>query len=126
MTSLEVVVNQPEGRSLRLWRAVLSLALPADPVGVVTQNPVVPGLVENLVLEFDEAYTAFVDAFVELPSEGQMLALQAMDTTLAAMVGAKDETLWTERARREDPIWNEVRSLAGRVLSEFDWPRNHA
>jgi hypothetical protein len=126
VTSLEVVANQPEGRSLRLWRVVLSLALPVDPVGVVTQNPVVPGLSENLVLEFDEAYTAFVDAFVELPSEGQMLALQAMDTTLGAMVGAKDETLWTERARREDPIWNEVRSLAGRVLSEFDWPTNDA
>ena len=55
-------------------------------------------------------------------SEDQMLALQAVDTKLAAMVGAKDAALWTESARREDPLWAEVRSLAMRVLVEFDWP----
>lgn len=112
----------PEGRSLRLWRVVLSLAEPLDPLGSVARPTALPGLSENLVLEFDEAYTDFVDAFDALPSEDQMLALQAVDTKLAAMVEVKDAALWTESARREDPLWVEVRLLAMRVLVEFDWP----
>lgn len=101
---------------------VLSLAEPLDPLGSVARSTALPGLSENLVLEFDEAYTDFVDAFDALPSEDQMLALQAVDTKLAAMVEVKDAALWTESARREDPLWVEVRLLAMRVLVEFDWP----
>ncbi len=67
-----------------------------------------------------------MDGTSVLPSETQMLALQAIDTKLAAMVGAKDVELWTERARREDPLWSEVRTLASRVLDEFDWPVDRA
>ena len=76
----------------------------------------------SLVVEFDEAYTAFIDGFVDLPSESQMVALQAVDTKLSAMVDAKDAALWTARARREDPIWIEVRELAAEVIGEFGWP----
>jgi len=123
MSSFDVISPQPEGRSLRLWRVVLSLAAPVGPPGIAARHPAVPGLAENLVLEFDEAYTEFVDGFDALPSEGQMLALQAVDTMFTSMVGAKDAALWTENARREDPLWAEVRSLAMHVLSEFDWPK---
>lgn len=126
MSSLEVVAGRPKGRSLRLWRAMLSLALPAEPLEIAAQRPAIPGFAESLVLEFDEAYTGFVDGVEALPSEAQMLALQAVDRKLAAMVSAKDAALWTERARREDLIWAEVRGLAMRVLREFDWPTNHA
>ncbi|MBJ21323.1 MAG: hypothetical protein GY910_06745 [bacterium] len=123
MSSLEVAAKEPEGRSLRLWRVVLSLA---EPAGALRDQPSHPGLSENLVFEFDEAYTAFVDRFSTLPSEAQMLALQALDTKVAAMVGAKDADLWTQRARREDPNWDDVRSLATRILVEFGWPTMHA
>ena len=77
---------------------------------------------ENLVVEFDQAYTDFVEGFDQLPSESQLLALQAVDTQLAAMVGEKDALLWTVRACREDSRWIEVRALAEKVVDEFDWP----
>ena len=131
MSSLEIVVDGAtaavlEGRSRRLWRVVASLSRPPEAPESSPRRPVVPGLAENLVFEFDEAYTAFVDGFVELPSEGQLLALQAVDQRLAAMVGAKDASLWTEQARRTDPVWDEVRELATRVLTEFGWPADPA
>jgi len=82
----------------------------------------VQGLAENLVFEFDEAYTAFVEGFERLPTDAQLLALQAMDTRLSAMVRARDAALWTEAARRDEPDWQEVRRLAAEVLSAFGWP----
>jgi hypothetical protein len=125
MTTLEGVAMKPTGRSLELWRAVLSLAEPVEPPEIAALRPPIPGFAENLVLKFDEAYTSFVEGFEELPSEGQMLALQAVDIQLAAMVAEKDAGLWTDLARREDIHWIEVRSLAARVLSEFGWPSTH-
>lgn len=118
------VLKEPEGRALRLWRIVLSLSQTPDPPRRPAAGGAsgVAGLAENLVFEFDEAYTAFVEGFVALPSERQMLALQAVDTQLARMVAARDATLWTEQARREAPVWNEVRTLAAQVLAAFDWP----
>jgi len=122
MTSLEIMEGEPEGQSLRLWRVVLSLAQVPDPPALVVRTLPAPGLAENLVVEFDEAYTAFVDGIRVLPNEGRLLALQTLDSKLSAMVGAKDAALWTEKARREDPVWTEVRSLATQVLVEFEWP----
>jgi len=115
---------KPAARSNRLWRAVLSLAKPVDPPEVAAGRPVVPGFAENLVVEFDDAYTTFVEGFDSLPSEGQMLALQSVGNKLTSMVGAKDPGLWTDQARREDANWIELRSLAMQVLLEFDWPAN--
>jgi hypothetical protein len=83
---------------------------------------VVAGRSENLVLEFDEAYTAFVEGFEVLPTEAQLVALQAVDSKLAAMVGEKDATLWSERSRRQDPVWQDVRRLASAAIHAFDWP----
>ena len=117
-----------DARSRRLFRAVLSLSQPprARPNSSPRSEggvPPVPGLAENLVVEFDEAYTAFVEGFETLPSDAQLLALQAIDTRLSAMVRAKDVALWSEAARRDEPDWQEVRKLAKRVLMVFDWPR---
>lgn len=74
------------------------------------------------MLEFDEAYTAFVEGFERLPDEEQLLALQRVDAQLAGMVRAQDAELWTERARREDGVWDEVRELAEGVIRVFGWP----
>jgi hypothetical protein len=81
------------------------------------------GAAENLVFEFDEAYTSFVEGFETLPTEEQLVALQAVDTHVSSMVDAKDAALWTEGARREAGVWQDIRTLAERVLEVFDWPR---
>jgi len=122
MTRLEVARTAPAGREARLWRAVASLAESPPSVEEAKHRPVVAGYAENLVFEFDEAYTAFVEGFEALPSESQLLALQAIDTHVSAMVRARDATLWTEQARREEVVWRDVRVLARDVLDVFDWP----
>lgn len=122
MTRLDVVVDTaPTGREARLQRAIAGLAAEPPSAEESKRRPARPGFAENLVFEFDEAYTAFVEGFETLPSEAQLLALQAVDTHVSAMVRARDAALWTERARREDPPWVEVRALAARVLHVFDW-----
>ena len=113
--------SAPQGRAARLWRVVLSLSETPPSAEDGALRPAVPGHAENLVFEFDEAYTDFVDGLKKLPSESQMRALQAVDLKVSSMVGAKDAALWTDRARREDEHWGELRQLAARVLSAFDW-----
>jgi hypothetical protein len=136
--------TQPDERSVRLMRVLALLASAPEPVVsselasssglaaplelAASQNSLVRSVssirddAESLVVEFDDAYTAYVEGFEQLPSESQMIALQAVDTKLAAMVRAKDAALWTDRARREDPIWSEVRELAADAIEEFAWP----
>ncbi len=106
------------GRSHRLFRVVARLA--KKPVDDSLGDDLDRASNEGLVVEFDEAYTAFVEGFEQLPSEFQMLALQAVDTKLAAMVSARDATLWTPQARRSSPVWKEVRMLAETVLRSFE------
>jgi hypothetical protein len=77
---------------------------------------------ENVVVDFDEAYTGFFEESDRLPSESQLLALQAVDSKLAAMVRAKDAEIWTTRAWRENSSWHEVRALAESAIGEFEWP----
>ena len=115
----------PDGRSKRLWRCLLSLATPLEEQPSTGQRKVIsmPGRSENLVVEFDEAYTVFVEGFEALPSESQMSAIQAVDAKLSSMVRAADETLWTDQARRHGDVWAEVRELAGRAIRAFEWPR---
>jgi hypothetical protein len=117
---------QVDGRSARLWRVVVSLATPPENSSGdgnrARESAQISTHAENLAAEFDEAYTEFVDGFDQLPRESQLLALQAVDTKLAAMVRAKDAALWTVQACREDPSWREVRVLAEATIAEFDWP----
>ena len=115
---------EPHGSGARLWRILLSLAALVE---VESEDLIAtPWSAQKLVVEFDEAYTAFVESFERLPSESQMMALQAVDTKLAAMVRAKDASLWTARGYREDPTWHEIRALADYAVGEFDWPRTLA
>jgi hypothetical protein len=126
MTSLKVIRPPSEGLDLRLWRAVVALAAaPASAVGGSSQpadDVVVQGQAESCVFEFDEAYTAYVEGFEALPGEAQMIALQAVDRQVAAMVAMKDASVWTPEARREGFLWGELRGLAVQVLNTFGWP----
>ena len=123
MSEFEVVEGRAStGREERLRLAIAGLAEVPPSAEEAKRRPARPGFAENLVFEFDEAYTAFVEGFETLPSEEQLLALQALDTHVSAMVRARDAALWTERARREDAPWQEVRVLAARVLRVFEWP----
>lgn len=121
MTQAGASALRPQGCSARLWRVLISLA--ASPEDEFGKSVATSARAENLVVEFDDAYTNFVEGFDHLPSESQLLALQAVDTKLAAMVRSKDAALWTVQACREDPSWNEVRALAESAIGEFNWPR---
>ena len=116
-----VVARGEDAATTRLARAVQALAEPPRPRAVARRMPVTPGRTENLVLEFDEAYTAWVEGFEALPDEEQLLALQHVDRQLASMVAAKDAALWTEQAHREAGVWQEVRVAATRVIALFEW-----
>ena len=122
MSRAEAAEPPSGGREARLWRAVASLADRPPSADEARKRPSTEGFAENLVFEFDEAYTTFVEGFEELPSEAQLVALQAVDTKVSSMVRATDASLWTDDARREDPSWREVRDLAERVLEVFGWP----
>jgi hypothetical protein len=104
--------------STRLQRALSSLAI--SPGDKPVASNAFPVHAENLVVEFDEAYTGFVEGMDQLPSESQLLALQAVDTKLAAMVRMKDASLWTADAFCDDPRWNEVRALAEAAIGEYE------
>ncbi len=111
------------GPAARLQR-VLSLLAEPPRVGPGASGAVresTPGRVENLVVEFDEAYTAFIEGCDALPAEPQLEALQSVDARLSSMVRAADASLWTERGHRDNPGWSEVRSLADAAIRAFGW-----
>lgn len=120
----------PSGRDARLWRVVLELRAVVDEAAeieggngaAVKPKPLAPVRLERLVVEFDDAYTAFVEGMERLPSEAQLVALQAVDRQLAAMVAAKDASLWTAKALRDDARWGEAGRLARGVIEAFAWP----
>lgn len=120
----------PSGRDARLWRVLVDLcgtiddaaATEGDRVAAAKPKLGLPGRLEKLVVEFDDAYTAFVEGMERLPSEAQFMALQAVDRQLAAMVRATDAALWSEQALREDARWSEAGRLVRGVIQAFDWP----
>lgn len=116
----------PTGREARLWRIVAELSVSVDDAVARRElerpRPLAPGRLENLVVEFDDAYTVFVEGMQVLPSEAQLIALQAVDRQLAAMVRAQEAELWTELALVSDARWGEAQRLALAVIDAFDWP----
>lgn len=86
-------------------------------------KPLPPGHLERLVVEFDDAYTTFVEGMQALPSEAQLISLQAVDRQLESMVRARDAELWTKQALHEDRRWAETERLASDVIEAFEWPR---
>lgn len=123
----------PTGRDARLWRVLLELSRSVTEAVEATDEtpdgraapkprPLAAGHLERLVVEFDDAYTIFVEGMVQLPSEAQMMSLQAIDRQLAAMVRAQEAELWTQQALREDVRWHETERLAQSVIEAFAWP----
>lgn len=112
------------GPAARLQRALRLLAEPPRS-GTGAEGPsrasAAAGRVENLVVEFDEAYTAFIEGCEVLPAESQLEAVQAVDARLSSMVRAADASLWTERSHRESACWLEVRGLAAAAMRAFGW-----
>lgn len=117
----------PTGREARLWRVLVELSVQVEEARAALarkEKPrrLLPGRLENLVVEFDDAYTVYVEGMERLPEEAQLLALQAVDRQLAAMVRAKEAALWTEQALCEDDRWDETRLLALAAIDAYAWP----
>ncbi|MFO0690883.1 MAG: hypothetical protein U0900_19460 [Myxococcota bacterium] len=117
----------PTGREARLWRVLVELWVQVEEARAAlarNEKPrkLVPGRLENLVVEFDDAYTVYVEGMERLPEEAQLLALQAVDRQLAGMVRAKDAALWTEQALCADQRWDEVRLFALAAIHAYAWP----
>ncbi len=127
----------PTGRDARLWRVLLELSRAVveakaaaaaaeraseSPHSGPKPKPLAPGHLERLVVEFDDAYTTFVEGMVELPSEAQLMSLQAIDRQLSSMVRAQEAELWTGQALRDDVRWRDAQRLAHGVIEAFAWP----
>jgi len=115
------------GSAARLRQALRLLAEPprgepGAPGSTRGSTALNPGRVKNLVVEFDEAYTAFIESCDALPAESQIEAVQAVDARLSSMVRAVDASLWTEQGHRDSPSWSEVRALATTAVRAFGWP----
>lgn len=124
---LETGPAAPTGREARLWRVLVELSVQVEEARAAfaregKPRPLLPGRLENVVVEFDDAYTVYVEGMERLPDEAQLLALQAVDRQLAGMVRAKDAALWTEQALREDRRWDEAQRLAAAAIRAYAWP----
>ncbi len=100
-----------------LRSAIEHLALPGDE-GLARRGCSRP---DQLAIEFDEAYTAFVTRLAEMPPPGCFEALQVLDQRLEAMSDPDLHFKWTAESMKSDPDWDTVRNLAGAVLSAFGW-----
>jgi hypothetical protein len=115
----------PESGSLEelLAASVRHLALPGDEA--LAHKPLGDDPPDELALEFDDLYTAYVDRLDALPTPEQLGALQALDSALTAMSGGANAELWTEAAVKHHPRWDEIRTLATAVLEQFGWAGSH-
>ncbi len=103
----------PEG----LRSAIENLAAPGSD-GLARRGCTRP---DQLAIDFDESYTAFVAGLSVLPSEAQLEALQNLDRQLESMSDPALQAKWTAQAMKTDPDWETVRSLARAVRSAFEW-----
>ncbi len=103
----------------RLVAAVRHLALPGEEA--LAARPLKSSQPEALALEFDDVYTDYVDNLDQLPTNEQLVSLQALDSALTAMSGPRNADLWTEASVKSHPRWSEVRGLARAVLEHFNW-----
>lgn len=127
MIRLETGPAAPTGREARLWRVLVELSMQVEEARAAFSREgkpraLLPGRLENVVVEFDDAYTVYVEGMDRLPEEAQLLALQAVDRQLAGMVRAKEAALWTEQALREDRRWDEAQRLAAAAIRAYAWP----
>ena len=108
-------------RSLR--EQLERLAAPADqalaclPDGCATAD--------ELALDFNNFYRAYVDNFGDELSADARAALRAIDESLNRMSGPANAELWTDEAVATHPAWAEVRRRAARALVWATMTKDH-
>ena len=100
--------------------AVQALAQPADVQ--ITLFPSFVVVADELALDFDNWRQAFDSNFGTSWSPAQREAVEFLDQILDEMSGPNNPELWLHKECLNHPKWSEVRRLAEKVLSAFQWP----
>ncbi len=109
--------------SARLQRLIDSaklLSRPPEEQLATLASMGVPGVVDELALNFDDDFRPF-HSMVEdgEVSPATQVAAEQLDTQLQRMSGQKNAHLWTPEALRSAPEWLVVRRLASYLLEEI-------
>jgi hypothetical protein len=102
-----------------LRRSLEALALPGD--AALRQAPEGTVRADELALDFDHFFTAYLGNFGAEWTDAQRHALNKVNNLLAAMSGAENAELWTEGAIIEHPRWAEVREAAQQAMTALGW-----
>lgn len=93
------------------------LAAPAD--HALARLPEGRVKADELALDFDNFYQAYVGNFGSELSPHARAALRAIDESFDRMSGPANAQLWTDEAVATHPAWSEVRRQASRALEVF-------
>lgn len=74
---------------------------------------------DELALDFDNFYQAYIGNFGSELSPDARKALRAIDESFNRMSGPENAKLWTDEAVATHPAWSEVRRQASRALELF-------
>jgi hypothetical protein len=101
-----------------IW-TVQALAMPATEQ--ISLYPDFADVVDELVIDHDEARKPFLVAAEGLLSPAQRQAIDDLDQQFARMAGLERPELWEEEALHGAPEWICVRELAAIVLDQMGW-----
>ena len=76
---------------------------------------------DEMALEFDNFYQAYIQNFGHELSEQQRSELALVDDLLSTMSESPDSQLWTDESVRSDPAWQRVRSASASALNTLGW-----
>jgi hypothetical protein len=77
--------------------------------------------IDELALEFDDAYPVFTSRIAEFDLPHRAVeSLIRLNDLLLEMSGAAHAELWTVDALAESPRWSEVRRVASEILAQID------
>jgi hypothetical protein len=74
---------------------------------------------DELALDFDNFYQAYMSNFASELSPDAREALRAIDESLDRMSGPENAELWTDEAVVTHPAWSDLRRQAARALELF-------
>jgi hypothetical protein len=100
-------------QSLEALAAPGKVALARVPAGTVKAD--------ELAIDYDNFFRAFVGNFGAELSTSQREALSHVEQLLDAMSGQKNSELWTDEAVCSHAAWAEVRAAALSALQELGW-----
>ncbi|MFT5696325.1 MAG: hypothetical protein ACI9QQ_002305 [Myxococcota bacterium] len=110
-------ISDPKEASL--YTAIYNLSLSSREA--LASHAADEGCADRLAFWFDEGYTGYMEGMTTLPEDAQLLTLQALDSALNAISGPENFELWTDDAFTNDECWEEIRTLAQKILVEFGW-----